>query len=85
MKLVHPHNITIVKQCRPLFGLVKHHVCTRFQNCDDSNDGFDSPDLDGNNTDPFTSLPPNLMNSVNDYEFKQPASMPSSPFLSQRY
>ena len=82
------HNITIVKHCRPLFGLVKHHVCAKFQMLafddlkEDSESDVKDPDL-------FSSLPP-TMNSLCvpnfsgtfDYDHQQPSSMPSSPFRS---
>lgn len=74
-----PHNITIVKHCRPLFGLVKHHVCSRFT-MKVKEEGL----KEEVNIDPFSSLPPTMTGSSLGLQTfdHEPASMPSSPFLS---
>lgn len=77
----------IIKNCRPLFGLVKHHVCSRFQMLAEEEVANSHHPDDGPEVDPFSSLPP-TMNSLcipspafTSLAFDtQPTSMPCSPF-----
>ena len=57
---------TILKECKPLFGLVKHHVPAKFQiqATEEHNEGQSGEalmDLSRSiSIDPFSSLPPNM-------------------------
>ena len=55
---------TILKECKPLFGLVKHHVPAKFQiqaTAEEHNEGGALMDLSRSiSIDPFSSLPPNM-------------------------
>lgn len=78
-----PHNINIVKHCRPLFGLVKHHVPARFQiKAKENKDQF-LEELES--IEPFSSLPPTMTSlclaTTPISGDSEPCSMPSSPFL----
>ena len=56
---------TILKECKPLFGLVKHHVPAKFQlqaADEEHNEGGALMDFSRSiSIDPFSSLPPNPM------------------------
>ena len=72
----------MIKQVKPLFGLVKHHVSCRFQISDVAAEIA----VEEVEVDPFSSLPPTMSSLMVPSAFTslafdhQPSSMPNSPF-----